>query len=438
MKKFVLRVLAVLMAAAMMVPSMGNTSVALADEAVTLDLTQKGLIVGEAPTDNADGSVTFSGGVTMKATFPLPTTLAAGESVKVNATIKFDSEADTGVRFYLVNGVDVNIATEIATIANDGSGVVEATFTLTAASDATEILFASSGYGVYMDNLTLLDLTLGDKPAEAPAAGDLVVLDLANNVAISGEAPAANADGSVTFSNKLSQKCAFALPEVLAAGESVKVNVSVKFDSAEDTSVRFYLINGVDVNSATGIEYVENTGAVVDKTFTLTAASDSAEILFASSGWGVNIENVTLLEISLGDKPVVEEPEEPVVEPEQPAVEPEEPEEPAVEPEQPAVEITGDEYVVKAGDTLNAIAKASGLTVKDLVAANSIKNPDLIIIGTKLVIPTVDTTKRYVVVAGDTLNKIAKANGCTVAELVKANNIENADLIYIGQLILLP
>ena len=55
MKKFVLRVLAVLMVAAMMVPSMGNVTTALADEAVTLDLTQKGLIVGEAPTDNADG-----------------------------------------------------------------------------------------------------------------------------------------------------------------------------------------------------------------------------------------------------------------------------------------------------------------------------------------------------------------------------------------------
>ena len=199
MKKFVLRVLAVLMVAAMMVPSMGNVTTALADEAVTLDLTQKGLIVGEAPTDNADGSVSFTGGVTMKATFPLPTTLAAGESVKVNATIKFNSADDAGVRFYLVNGVDVNIATEIATVANDGSGVVEATFTLTAASDATELLFASSGYGVYMNDITLVDITLGDKPAEAPAAtGDLYDVNLAERVFVSGAAPADNADGSIT------------------------------------------------------------------------------------------------------------------------------------------------------------------------------------------------------------------------------------------------
>ena len=423
MKKFVLRVLAVLMVAAMMVPSMGNVTTALADEAVTLDLTQKGLIVGEAPTDNADGSVSFTGGVTMKATFPLPTTLAAGESVKVNATIKFNSADDTGVRFYLVNGVDVNIATEIATVANDGSGVVEATFTLTAASDATELLFASSGYGVYMNDITLVDITLGDKPAEAPAAtGDLYDVNLAERVFVSGLAPADNADGSITFSGRTSMKASFALPEVLAAGDSVTVNVSVKFDSAEDKGIRFYLIaNGVDVNTAAAIETIanENTGAVVEKTFKLTAASDSTELLLASSAYGTYIDNVTVLDITLGDKPVVEEPKE--------------------EPkDEPVIEITGDEYVVKAGDTLNAIAKASKLTVKDLVEANSIKNPDLILVGAKLVIPTVDTTKRYVVVAGDTLSKVAKEAGCSVAELVELNNIKNADLIYIGQLILLP
>jgi len=424
MKKFILRVLAVLMVAAMMVPSMGNVTTALADEAVTLDLTQKGLIVGEAPTDNADGSVSFTGGVTMKATFPLPTPLAAGESVKVNATIKFNSADDAGVRFYLVNGVDVNIATEIATVANDGSGVVEATFTLTAASDATEILFASSGYGVYMNDITLLDITLGDKPAETPAAtGDLYDVNLAERVFVSGLAPADNADGSITFSGRTSMKASFALPEVLAAGESVTVNVSVKFDSAEDKGIRFYLIaNGTDVNTASGIEAIanENTGAVVEKTFKLTAASDSTELLLASSAYGTYIDNVTVLDITLGDKPVVEEPKE-------------EPKE-----EKPAIEVTGDSYVIQAGDTLSEIAQACGLAVKELAEANNIANPDLIKKGATLVIPTVDTTKRHIVKSGDTLSKIAKKYGYTVAELVTANDIANADLIQIGQLIVLP
>ena len=278
MKKFVLRVLAVLMVAAMMVPSMGNVSTAMAADAVTLDLTKKGSVVsGEEPTANADGSLTFSGGVSMKYTFPLPETLAAGESVKVNATIKFDSAADAGVRFYLINGVDVNIAEQIAQVANDGSGVVDTTFELKATADATELLFASASYGVYLDN-------------------------------------------------------------------------------------------------------------------------------------------VTLVEISLGDKPVAETPKD----------------------DKPAIEVTGDEYVIQAGDTLREIAKACGLTVQDLVDANNIENPNLIRKGATLVIPTVDTTKRHVVVKGDTLNKIAKTYGCTVADLVSTNNIENANLILVGQLIVLP
>jgi LysM repeat protein len=435
MKKFVLRVLAVMMVAAMMVPSMGNKSVALAaDEAVTLDLSTKGSVLnGEAPTDNADGSVTFSGGVTMKCTFPLPTTLAAGESVKVNVKLQFNSDADAGVRFYLVNGVDVNIATDIVKIANEATGtVVEQTFTLTAASDATELLFASSGYGVFIDNVTLLDITLGDKPAEVPAT-DFVALNIAERVFVSGDAPADNADGSITFSDGKSMKCSFALPETLVAGDSITVNVKAKFDSADDAGIRFYLIsNGVDVNIATDIVKVANeaTGTVVEQTFQLTAASDATELLLASSSYGVYMNNVTIYDITLGDKPVVEEPvvEEPVVE--EPVVE---------EPkEEPTVEVTGDEYVVKAGDTLTAIAKACDLTVQELVDANGIKDPDVIRKGAKLIIPTVDTTKRYVVKSGDTLSKIAKMFDCTVADLVEANDIENADLIQSGQLIILP
>jgi len=433
MKKFVLRALAALMVAAMMVPSMGTVSTAMAADAVTLDLGTKGsVIVGEAPADNADGSVTFSGQTSMKCTFPLPEVLAAGESVKVNVKMQFNSDADTGVRFYLVNGVDVNIAAEIATIANEGTGtVVEKTFELTATADATELLFASSGYGVYIDNVTLYDITLGDKPAEeAPAAsGDLVALNIAERVFVSGDAPADNADGSITFSGQTTMKSSFALPETLATGDSIKVNVTLKFDSEADAGVRFYLIaNGVDVNTAAEIQAIatENIGNKIEKTFTLTAAADSTELLLASSSYGVYIDNVTVYDITLGDKPVVEEPkaEEPKTE---------EPKE-----EKPAIEVTGDEYVIQAGDTLREIAKACGLTVKDLVDANNIENPNLIRKGAKLIIPTVDASKRHVVVKGDTLSEIAKTYGYSVADLVKANNIENANLIHVGQLIVLP
>ena len=269
-------------------------------------------------------------------------------------------------------------------------------------------------------------------------AEEAVALDLSTRVFVNGAEPADNADGSITFSGQATMKSSFALPQTVFAGEDVKVNVKLQFNSDADTAVRFYLIaSATDVNSATGIEIIENGGVgnVVEKSFTLTAAADSTELLFASASYGAYVDNVTVYEITIGDK-AAEEPKA-----EEPAVEEPKAEEPAVEEpkaEEPAIVVTAGEYVVKSGDTLGKIAAAYGLVVKDLVDANNIENADVIRVGAKLAIPTVDTAKRHIVVAGDTLGKIAKANGCTVADLVSANGIENADLIKVGQLIVLP
>jgi len=434
MKKYVRRVMAAALAVAMMVLSMGNMSVAQAAEGAALNISERVFLSGAGPVDNADGSITFKGQDTMKSSFALPETLAAGESIKVNVKLKFNSDADTGVRFYLIaNATDSNIATEIQTIANEGTGtVVEKTFTLTAAADATELLFASSSYGVNIDDVTIYEIYLGDKPAEAPATSNANALDISSRVFLSGAGPVDNADGSITFKGQDTMKSSFALPEALAAGDTINLNVKLKFDSDADTAVRFYLINSaVDANTATDIQIVANegTGKVVEKNISLTAAADSTELLFASSSYGVNIDNVTIYSISLGDKaaeaPKTEEPKT------------EEPKAEEPKTEQPIV-VTAGEYVVKSGDTLGKIAAAYNLTVKELADANNIANADLIRTGAKLTIPSIDTAKRHIVVYGDTLGKIAKQYGYTVAELVKANNIENADLIKTGQLIVFP
>jgi len=99
--------------------------------------------------------------------------------------------------------------------------------------------------------------------------------------------------------------------------------------------------------------------------------------------------------------------------------------------------ILGGEYVVQKGDTLYKIARAAGVTLKELIEANNIENPSEINRGAKLIIPTI-TVKRHMVVKGDTLYKIAKANGCKVSDLVKLNAIENPDLINVGDAIVLP
>jgi N-acetylmuramoyl-L-alanine amidase len=44
-------------------------------------------------------------------------------------------------------------------------------------------------------------------------------------------------------------------------------------------------------------------------------------------------------------------------------------------------------YAVKSGDTLSGIAESFGVTVADLVSANGIVNPDLIVVGQTLAIP---------------------------------------------------
>ncbi len=53
----------------------------------------------------------------------------------------------------------------------------------------------------------------------------------------------------------------------------------------------------------------------------------------------------------------------------------------------PATGGQGKTYVVQKGDTLLSIARRYGLTVKQLLDANNIANPDRIAIGQKLVIP---------------------------------------------------
>jgi LysM repeat protein len=108
-------------------------------------------------------------------------------------------------------------------------------------------------------------------------------------------------------------------------------------------------------------------------------------------------------------------------------------------------------YTVKAGDSLSKIAVRFGVTSKALAAANNISNPDKLTVGKVLVIPTgssstagtgATTTRasggKYVVQKGDTLTKIAARNGITLKQLMAANNITNPDRVYPGQSLTIP
>lgn len=55
-----------------------------------------------------------------------------------------------------------------------------------------------------------------------------------------------------------------------------------------------------------------------------------------------------------------------------------------------------------------------------------------------LLLGLVLSTRTYTVQAGDTLSGIAERFGTTVAELVRLNNIQDPDLIYVGQVLIIP
>jgi len=130
---------------------------------------------------------------------------------------------------------------------------------------------------------------------------------------------------------------------------------------------------------------------------------------------------------------------------------------PVVAPPTPAVAET---YVIKKGDTLGAIAKAEGVNLNDLMAANPGIDPKRLRIGQEIHIPAAGghapeaagaaiagaappsgtvpvASGTYTVKKGDTLGKIARAQGTTVAALKKTNKLTN-DTIRVGQKLKIP
>jgi LysM repeat protein len=109
-------------------------------------------------------------------------------------------------------------------------------------------------------------------------------------------------------------------------------------------------------------------------------------------------------------------------------------------------------YVVQAGEGLYSIAVRFNTTVEALAALNNITNPNQIRAGTILRVPAVTTPttgnpgtggpttppSTHTVRAGENLFRIGLQYNVTVDALALANRLTNANVIYAGQVLVIP
>jgi len=100
-------------------------------------------------------------------------------------------------------------------------------------------------------------------------------------------------------------------------------------------------------------------------------------------------------------------------------------------------------YVVQVGDNLFRIGLKFGIPWQSIAAANYIMPPYYIWVGQVLTIPTGGPPSppaggTYVVQWGDTITAIAAKFGVTTWSIIILNNLPNPNLIYVGQVLLIP
>lgn len=93
-------------------------------------------------------------------------------------------------------------------------------------------------------------------------------------------------------------------------------------------------------------------------------------------------------------------------------------------------------HVVKSGDTLWKISRAYNVSINSIVQTNAMADPDRLIIGQSLVIPTPDDV--HIVRPGETLWFIARIYNVTIQDLIRENNIANPNIINVGQRLIIP
>lgn len=109
----------------------------------------------------------------------------------------------------------------------------------------------------------------------------------------------------------------------------------------------------------------------------------------------------------------------------------------------------GGSVTVQPGDTLSDIADRQDVSLNQLMQANGITNPNLVVAGQKLVLPgsrqaTATAAPRalptapYTVKSGETLSEIADRFSTSTERLIQLNGISNPNLVVAGTRLAIP
>lgn len=101
--------------------------------------------------------------------------------------------------------------------------------------------------------------------------------------------------------------------------------------------------------------------------------------------------------------------------------------------------------LLNTGDTLSQIALKYHTSYEYLAQINGISNPNLIFVGQKIYIPSLESNELhdtshnlYIVQCGNTLTQISNLFDVSIDEIVTLNNIQNPNLIFAGSTLRIP
>lgn len=92
-------------------------------------------------------------------------------------------------------------------------------------------------------------------------------------------------------------------------------------------------------------------------------------------------------------------------------------------------------YSIKSGDTLWKLSSQYKTTISSIVSLNNLNINNYLYIGQSLKIE--DNRVKHTIISGDTLWKLSQYYKVSIAEIKTANNL-TSDMLYIGQIIIIP